>query len=468
MGPARNFPERMNRSQLRTILWLRWRLTRNQWAQCCCWPPSAAGAARTDWPMTRDRQRRGRRWSAALAGLLAGLAACSPEQPTAPAPAAPVSPAPRALTPAERAAAERQASNAVAGLALPAARPFRMGFTGFVYDQTPEAVAATRQFTREHGDIIAHQLEGVPWAEALSGAPFPAKLLEEWANKKLGTPPGGQVYLALSPGRGDLKLADHAQPLPAELQGKTYDDPVVQRAYLAYCRRSLEFFQPDYLAIGIEVNEIRLAGPEAWRAYTNLHQRVYAALKQEHPHLPIFASFALHSLFRRGGVMPRELKTLLPWNDVVAVSYYPFFLPDADRFRALAWLFEEFDAAGKPYAFVETNDGAEPLALPGMGVVIAGTPERQLEYHRRLFEEATKRQFLFLIEFVHRDYDALWERIARDTPEFFKAWRDCGLLDEQGFKRPAWFLWQRYFALPWRREPPTGAAPRASEPGRAL
>lgn len=401
-------------------------------------------------------------------GLLAGLAACSPEPPTAPAAAERGSAAPRALTPAERAAAELQDSNAVAALELPGARPFRMGFTGFVYDQTPEAIAATRAFTREHGDIIAHQLEGVPWAEALSGGALPAKLLEEWANKKLGTPPGGQVYLALSPGRGDLRLAEHAQPLPAELRGKTYADPLVQQAYLAYCRRSLEFFQPDYLAIGIEVNEIRLAGPEAWRAYTELHRQVYTELKKERPGLPIFASFALHSLFRRGGVMPREIKGLLPWNDVVAVSYYPFFLPDADRFRALAWLFEEFDDAGKPYAFVETNDGAETLALPGVGVVIAGTPDRQLEYHRRLLDEATKRQFLFVIEFVHRDYDALWERIAPDSPEFFQAWRDCGLLDEQGFKRPAWFLWQRYFALPLRRAKPPEATTRPMEPGQAL
>ncbi len=115
-------------------------------------------------------------------------------------------------------------------------RPFRMGFTGFVYDMTPEAVNASRKFVRENGDILAHHIEGVPWAQALNGQPFPKAMLEEWEGKKLATPPNGKIYLAISPGRGDLKVADKAGPLPAELKGKRYDDPLVMKAYLAYCR----------------------------------------------------------------------------------------------------------------------------------------------------------------------------------------------------------------------------------------
>src|SRR5262245_33907011 len=133
-------------------------------------------------------------------------------------------------------------------------RSFRMGFTGFVHDTTPQAVASSRKFVRENGDILAHHIEGVPWAEAHGGQPFPKALLEEWEGKKSATPPKGAVYLAISPGRGELKLHDKAGPLPNELRGKEYDDPLVMKAYLAYCRRAIEFFRPDYLCIGIEVN----------------------------------------------------------------------------------------------------------------------------------------------------------------------------------------------------------------------
>lgn len=165
----------------------------------------------------------------------------------------------------------------------PAARHFHMGFTGFPHDFTPAAVAEAHTFCRDNGDIIAHHIEGVPWAEALSGQPFSPKLLQEWQGKKDATPKGGKVYLAISPGRGDLKVAEKGLPLPKELAGKPYDNPQVMKAYLAYCRRAVEFFRPDYLAIGIEVNEVIQAGPDKWRAYTALHRHVYAELKKDHP-----------------------------------------------------------------------------------------------------------------------------------------------------------------------------------------
>src|SRR5688500_17328384 len=58
-----------------------------------------------------------------------------------------------------------------------------------------------------------------------------------------------------------------------DLKGKRYDDPLVMKAYLSYCRRAVEFFKPDYLAIGIETNEIHDAGAKTWRAYVTLHER---------------------------------------------------------------------------------------------------------------------------------------------------------------------------------------------------
>jgi hypothetical protein len=301
---------------------------------------------------------------------------------------------------------------------------------------------------RENGDILCHHIEGVPWAEALSGRPFPEALLEEWEGKKSATPPGGKVYLAISPGRGELKLAEKAGPLPNELTGKPYDDPLVIEAYLNYCRRAIEFFKPDYLAIGIEVNEIHDLGPKTWQAYVALHKHIYAELKKEHANLPIFASWTLHNMFKKRGSMLEDWKQLMPHNDLVAVSYYPFFVPDADRLNALDWMLAEFDQYEKPYAMVETNDAAERLPLPSAGVVIEGTPQRQEAYFRKLLALAHERDFAFVISFVHQDYDALWEKITAFSPELFIAWRDCGLVDENGKARPAFQVWKDYFELP--------------------
>ena len=331
-------------------------------------------------------------------------------------------------------------------------RSFRMGFTGFVYDTTWEAVTASRKFVRENGDILAHHMEGVPWTEALNGRSFPKALLEEWEGKKSATPPNGKVYLAISPGRGELKPADKAGPLPNELKGKAYDDPLVVKAYLNYCRRAIDFFRPDYLCIGIEVNEIyRDGGPQKWNAYVTLHQQTYQELKKEHPELPIFASCTLHQAFQQRGGMLAAFQELMPYNDLVAISYYPFFVPEKDRLAALDWLTAQFDSFQKPYAMVETNDLAERLPFPkSKHIVLDGTPAKQRAYYEKLLALAQEKRFVFVISFIHQDYDALWERIKDSAPELFIAWRDCGLLDERGRARPAYDVWKAAFDLPLR------------------
>jgi hypothetical protein len=327
-------------------------------------------------------------------------------------------------------------------------RPFRMGFTAFPHDFTPQAVEETRTFVRANADLIAHHIEGVPWTEALRAGPFSKELLGEYDSKRSMRPPGAKVYLAISPGRGDLKLPDKgAAPLPPELKGKPYDDPLVKKAYLAYCRRSIEFFTPDYLAIGIETNEILSAGLDKWRAYVELHRYVYRELKREYPNLPIFASFTLHNMAKDQGRMFDAWAELMPENDLVAVSYYPFLLGWPPE-KALQWLTEKFDRFGKPYAFVETNEAGDRLVLPQSKIVIDGSPQKQATYLRTLLALAEQRRFEFVVLFIHRDYDALWDKIKATAPELFMAWRDCGLLDEQGNPRPAYAVWREYFERP--------------------
>lgn len=325
-------------------------------------------------------------------------------------------------------------------------RTFRMGFTGFVYDTTLEAVTASRAFCRENGDILAHHIEGVPWATALAGEELPAAVRQSWTDKKLATPEGGKVYLAISPGRGDLKVIEKGGKLPAEFRGRSYAHPKVKEAYLNYCRSSISFFKPDYLAIGIEVNEIHSSGVRKWEAYVELHKYVYAELKKDHPKLPIFASFTLHNMYKKKGAMLEQFKKLMPFNDLVAVSYYPFFIGGPERLTSLDWMMEQFREFGKPFAMVETNDAAEELRFPKAGYLISGTPEKQFAYYQRLLELAEKEQFSFVISFVHQDYDALWKKIEKGSPELFMAWRDCGFLDEKGRERPALSLWRAHFA----------------------
>ena len=345
---------------------------------------------------------------------------------------------------------------AFAQTTAPAGRGFRMGFTGFPHDFTLEAVNEARAFAREHGDIIAHHIEGVPWAEVLADQPFSAELTRDWEGKKQGKAANGKVYLAISPGRGDLKEGEKSAPFPKELKGKSYDDPHVKKVYLAYCLRMIEFFKPDYLAIGIEVNEIQSAGAAKWKAYAALHRYVYQELKKTHPDLPIFASFTLHNILNASGskreAMVAACEEIMPQCDLVAISFYPFLhggTTDIDG--CLKRLTDRFDKFNKPYAFVETGEAAERLQFPTTRQVISGTAAKQEAFYESLLGFAQKHDTRFVISFVSRDYDALWEKIKNTSPEVFMAWRDCGLVDEAGKPRPALAVWDRYFHMPLRR-----------------
>ena len=328
---------------------------------------------------------------------------------------------------------------------IPAQRYFRMGVTGFPHDITEEAFFATQAFTKSNTDIIAHHIEGVPWQAMHRKEPFPKVFAEEMNGKKAMTPQGGKVYLAISPGRGKLKGHDKAPEIPSNLRGKQYDHELVKQAYLRYCGEMIDFFDPDYLAIGIEVNEMYgVIFKREWNAYLELHQYVYQALKGEHPDLPIFASLTLHAMYNKQGGMVTAMSDLMPYCDLIGVSYYPFFVDDNSRLTALDWLSKNFDKYKKPYAMVETNDAAQTTRFDSYTVL--GTNQKQLQYYKRLFEVAQKKKFEFVIAFVHRDYDQMWDKIKGSSPEFFKAWMNCGFLDEQGNPRPSYQLWKDYFA----------------------
>lgn len=333
-------------------------------------------------------------------------------------------------------------------------RRYRIGFTGFPYDISLEAVAQAHKYTREYSDIIAHHIEGVPWAESLAGQPYSKPRINDWTGKRSAKPKDGKVYLAVSPGRGDLKVADDSAPLPDELKGKPYNHPLVKKAYLAYCRRMVEFFQPDFLSIGIETNELFYeAGPDVWKAYVELHQHVYDAIKKERPQLPIFASFTVHNMLNvQGDERRKRLEAfleLMPYNDRIAISYYPFIQgADTDVDAAFEWVEKTFDKFGKRYLIAETAEAAERLPLSSFGVVINGTPAKQDKYLKQLTEFAQSHETDFVIWFLHRDYDAMWEKIKDSVPEAFKAWRDCGLLDEAGNERPSHTTWMQTFERP--------------------
>jgi hypothetical protein len=346
--------------------------------------------------------------------------------------------------------------------APPAERAFYMGFTPFPYDVGAAAVTDTAAQLPRNADLIAHHLdEGIPWVEALSGEPLGTALADEWAYRR-ATSGDLQMYVAITP--IDISRSMMApyygsggvEALPAPWNAYTFDHPDVKAAYLAYARRVIDYFEPDYLAIGIEANGLLTNRPDAWPAYLALHQHVYTRLKADHPDLPIMVSLVGTALLEGytdtddHAAQMTALAAILPYTDYFALSLYPYLsvyttesLP-ADLFDRLTAL------SDKPLAIAETGYPAQSftVTLPDGPYTFASTPAKQAAYMSLLLEAAQAYEFRFVVNFILRDYDRVWEALGRD--ETLAIWRDTGIYDEVGTLRPAGELWLDWLARPVR------------------
>ena len=351
-------------------------------------------------------------------------------------------------------------------LAAPAAaqdepRPFRLGFTTVPYDISFEAVDYTYATIAEDADLIVHHFDnGVPWPEALAGDPWPAGLQAEWDDRLARTDPSLAVMLSMTPinfWRDGLALYrgdEGDQPLPPEWEGRSFDDPDVMAAYADYVLRSVAFFDPDYLVTGIEVNMLLTARPDLWPGYLALQQATYDAVKAQYPELPVFVSVlgmaTIDGISDHDAAAQRAaLPDILASSDYFALSLYPYMtaymttpLPDT-LFDGL------FDLSDKPLAITETGYLAETLTVAGL--TFESTPEKQADYIGWLLGEAQARNAELVVNFVLRDYDALWEKIGRT--DLAAVWRDTGLFDEDGSARPAMELWRAALARPYKAVP---------------
>lgn len=334
---------------------------------------------------------------------------------------------------------------------LPVERPFLMGFQDVSWDDTEESVQDTYAFLEDNADIVCLQTNGgIPW-EAAYKDEYPERIQERWARRKAGVGDNA-VYLEIGPlNTGRTGIGGHA----GDFGDKPFDDPMVKEAYLNFARREIEAYHPKYLGVGIEVNELYDNTPALWDGYVNLHKYVYAELKKDYPELPIAATMTLHRLLsaKQGGDQDQldVMKSFLEYSDFAGISYYPFI----GNFHDFDNPTEQFDwvkdfVGGKPIAITEIAYPGEPIAWGGE-VRYPANPEDQKRFVETLLEAANRDDYLFVIYWAHRDWDARWERVKDQLDEMWTAWRDIGLLDGEGNARPACEIWKQWLLVPYTR-----------------
>ena len=339
-------------------------------------------------------------------------------------------------------------------------RSFYMGFTPWPYEATVEAVDWVYDKITSEGDIISHHMEqGVPWPEAYAGDPFPQSFIDEIQSRLLRKVAGQKVLLQISPLNGERNgmalyrsNTKENDDLPVGWIGLNLDDAKVKTAFLNYAIRMIEYFNPDYVIIGVESNLLIRNNPGIWNNYIELQKYVYIELKKLYPLLELSVSVDCVSYFPEWTnntnlqAQLDGLNDLNPYIDFLSFSVHPFMsalLADnfpVDYFQRL------FSITSKPVAISESSYPAQywqTMTAPILNFY--GTQEKQNNFLSLMLYEAQCYKSKFVIWFSIRDYDALWNDFPLKVQEQAIVWRDTGLYDEAGNIRLSLLTWQKWY-----------------------
>lgn len=337
-------------------------------------------------------------------------------------------------------------------------RPFHMGTSMMPHDMSLEGIASMLAFVKDHSELVGRKLDdGIPWQEALDKSFYPEELEKKIAEESQ-RPEGKKVFLATTPlhkekeSKADTFGSRGDEPRSQVWKGKDLDDPDVMRAYANWCRDLIRRFQPDYFAYGIEVNQLAARNPQRWKKFLALAKELYPTLKKENPGLPIFVTLSVETFYENESVQKKLVSQLAPFTDLACVTAIPFYTqPNPAKIPKDYFAKVASALPGKPFAVAETAFIAEDMRI--------GTEERpgkaawQDDYLRFLLDEAARLNGKFVVWTIPRDCDALHERLARDPAtapmaDFFRIFKDTGLLDGDGKPRKSFETWSKWLALP--------------------
>jgi hypothetical protein len=331
-------------------------------------------------------------------------------------------------------------------------RSYYLGYTPFPYSISSDALVYAYQKIAEETDIVLHHFDGgIPWNEALMDTDFHPNITADWQYRLFNTPPKNKIFLAVTPisflrdGLAHYRSESEDMPLPAPWDTISFNHLDVKLAFYNYCKRIINFFNPDYFAMGIEVNLLMANNKPLWDKYLDLQKTVYLELKQDYPQLPIFVTQTGMDLI--GGYTGANFtdqvtafNQAINYSDYLALSAHTFLttlntdsIPDA--------IFDKmFSLSNKPLVISETSYPAESFSVYGGSITFNGTQEKQYEFFNKLFDKAEEYNCKFIINFVIRDYDLLWLQVG-SPDDLAKLWKDTGIYDGDGNARLVRSLW---------------------------
>jgi hypothetical protein len=332
-------------------------------------------------------------------------------------------------------------------------RSFYMGVTPWPADFTVAEVDSSYAFINNHCDIVSHHFDdGIPYEEAFTEQPMPMQLQQDVQNRITRTASNKKILLSVA--ALNLTRTQKADYYPQSTVTQTIKDtwnalpsnhPNIITAYVNYISWLIDSFQPDYVNYGVESNVLTFPTSD-FVAYKDFLSQVYPILKNKYPNLPFFISFIVDE--SNEGFS--NATQLLPYTDYIGLSAYPYVTVSSSASGntnpALfpANYFEKFiTMTNKPFAFAETGYIAENLLIPSYSLNKQGNQEWQKAYLEKICQLGNQYNAKFIIWFCSKDYDAGITTIQSLGlyQDLFLFWRDTGLKDQNGTKRPSYTSW---------------------------
>jgi len=98
------------------------------------------------------------------------------------------------------------------------------------------------------------------------------------------------------------------------------------------------------------------------------------------------------------------------------------------------------ETSGKHDEIYGPTNSKTRFSVYGGTITINGSQEKQKLFFSKLFDKAQKYNCRFIINFVIRDYDQLWQEIG-SPDDVYKLWKDTGIYDGDGNARIIKNLW---------------------------
>jgi arabinogalactan endo-1,4-beta-galactosidase len=224
-----------------------------------------------------------------------------------------------------------------------------------------------------------------------------------------------------------------------------FNDPGLRQAFIAYTTHVVKNYNPDYLAIGVEINMLYERNRPQFDAFVSLYKEAYDAARHNNSHTKVFPTFQLEDLEGTfADIHPPHWEVLDFFRgkmDALAISTYPF----------LSGIRSATDIPPDYYSQLKSRWDGEILiaetghtSAPVEGHTTAGTEEDQQAYLTRILTDADRLGFSLVVWYAALDP-------AYANAGAASVFRDIGLRRSDGGNKLAWATWEEWARRPLKR-----------------